>query len=77
MANVVQLPSRNTFTVDQALDNSKTKNLEEVLIIGVDANGELFMNTSRMTRKDALWLMEMGRHWTVSNRDIMSENKFE
>lgn len=75
MSNVVHLPSSAAFTVEQALDNSKTKDLKEVVVLGIDQNGDLFMNTSRMSRKDALWIMEIARLWTLQGRDLIAERK--
>jgi hypothetical protein len=41
-------------------------NLQDVLIVGYDGNGELLVRSSRMDRKDALWLAELLRNWAIN-----------
>ncbi len=67
---ITSLPATTTFTTRQALlsamEFSDNDNLQDVLIVGYDGNGELLVRSSRMDRKDALWLSEMLRDWALT-----------
>lgn len=60
MNNVFAFPPTTTMTVKQALDsvNEMHECLTDVLIVGYDDDGDLFVRSSRMDRKDALWMAE-------------------
>lgn len=58
---VIPLPPTTTMTVEQALASAQRENLHDVLVVGYDPEGELVIRSSRMQRKDALWLCEMLR----------------
>tara|TARA_R110002096_G_scaffold172484_7_gene346189 strand:- start:1969 stop:2208 length:240 start_codon:yes stop_codon:yes gene_type:complete len=57
-ANLATLPLSANYTVDQALAAAKNKKLTDVLMVGYNADGELICIGSRMTRRDALWMIE-------------------
>ncbi len=65
MKTVVAFPASVTFTPEQALlsvlEFARNDNLQDVLIVGYDADGDLLVRSSRMDRKDALWLAEQLR----------------
>ena len=67
---ITSLPPTTTFTPRQALlsamEFSDNDNLQDVLIVGYDGEGELIVRSSRMDRKDALWLAELLRNWAIS-----------
>ena len=67
---ITSLPATTTFTPRQALlsamDFADNDNLQDVLIVGYDGNGELVVRSSRMDRKDALWLAELLRNWAIN-----------
>jgi hypothetical protein len=71
--NVRSLPPTITYTVEQALQDAlqyaQTSGLKDVLIIGEEPNGVLFIRSSRMTRKDALWLAERSRLYSLGIGD--------
>ena len=48
-----------------ALAHAKAGRLQDVLIVGYDANGDLYVRSSRMDRKDALWLSEQLRKYAL------------
>lgn len=48
---VTKLPAATTYTVEQALDDAKQMNLNDVLILGYDENDMLAVRSSRMTRE--------------------------
>ena len=65
-ANVFSLPATTTFTVEQALESARSLDMADVLVIGYDRDGDLVIRSSRMDRKDALWLCEMARAWALN-----------
>ena len=67
MTKVTKLPPSTTFTVDQALDAAKQMQLNDVLILGYDKNDALFVRSSRMTRAEALFLVELGKIHTMGS----------
>lgn len=48
-----------------ALEFSESDNLQDVLVVGYDAAGDLVVRSSRMDRKDALWLSEQLRQYAL------------
>lgn len=60
MGNIVSLPPTTTMTPEQALasalDFAQSDGLQDVVIVGYDSDGVLFVRSSRMDRKDALWM---------------------
>lgn len=69
MGNVSNLPPSSFFTPEQALHSARNENLESVLILGYDEKESLVILTSRIERKDALWLLEEAKLY------IMGEEK--
>lgn len=69
MENIISFPATDTFTPEQALfsalEFAKNNNLKEVLIVGYDGDNELLVRSSRMERKDALWLAEQLRNYAT------------
>lgn len=67
---ITALPASTTFTPKQALLSAmefvENDNLQDVLIVGYDGDGELVIRSSRMDRKDALWLSELLRNWALN-----------
>lgn len=65
MKNILSFPPTTTMTPQQALlsvlEFANNDNLQDVLIVGYDGAGELLVRSSRMDRKDALWLAEQLR----------------
>lgn len=59
MNTVLRFPATTTMTVEQALASAEAANLRDVLICGYDEDGDFIVRSSRMDRKDALWLAEM------------------
>ena len=59
--NIVRLEASPNFTVEQALQDTLHRNLQDVLIIGYDQDGMFFSRSSKMGLKDALWLAELAK----------------
>ncbi len=68
---VLLLPASTTFTVNRALDSAKQADLKEVLIIGTDEQDFLYVRSSRMTCKEALWLAEKLRNYALSGGEFV------
>lgn len=60
MDNVRTIISNN-MTPEQALRSAIERAPQEVLIIGHDGKGRLIMRSSKMSRKDSLWLVEAAK----------------
>lgn len=67
--NVISMPASTSFTPEQALESAKSAALTDVLVIGYDADGALFVRSSRLTRAEALFLLEKGRDYVMYPED--------
>lgn len=67
--NVISMPASTSFTPEQALESAKSVALTDVLIIGYDADGSLFVRSSKLTRAEALFLLEKGRDYVMYPED--------
>lgn len=67
--NVISLPASVNYTAEQALksalDYCQEGELTDVMIIAYDADGDLFVRSSKMTRADGLFMVEKAREWTM------------
>jgi hypothetical protein len=66
---VTKLPAATTYTVEQALDDAKQMNLNDVLILGYDEHDTLAVRSSRMTREQALVLIKLGELHTLGENE--------
>ena len=71
MKNVLAFPATDTMTPQQALlsalEFANNGNLQDVLVVGYDGDGGLLVRSSRMDRKDALWLSEQLRRYALGD----------
>ena len=51
----------DNMTPEQALESAMRLNLTEVVVLGYDNEGELRVRSSKMTRAEALFLIELGK----------------
>lgn len=65
-AAVFRLPASTNFNVEQALQSALAENLADVLVIGYDADGDLFVRSSRMTCAEAAFLTIKAQQWATS-----------
>lgn len=63
--DVLRFPPSSTLTVDQALDSAKQRGPKDVVVVGVTEDGDLITRSSRMTRAEALWIIEQARRWLL------------
>lgn len=70
--NIIAFPASTTFTPEQALHSvlefARNDNLTDVLIAGYDGSGDLIVRSSRMTKPDALFILEKLRMWVLHER---------
>jgi len=70
LKNVVALPASATMSAEQALlsalEFTRENNLTDVLIAGYDADGVLIVRSSRMTRAEALFMLEKTKEWAMT-----------
>jgi hypothetical protein len=67
-ANVIALPASTNFTAEQALQSALglEVSLSDVLVVGYDADGALYVRSSRMTCAEAVFLLEKAKQWAMS-----------
>lgn len=64
-AEVVELGAHERMTVADALGLTLRESPSEVMIIFVDAEGEIGIRTSGMANKDALWNLEVAKSMII------------
>lgn len=71
--NVFAFPPSVTMTPEQALRSALefavNDNMQDVLVVGYDGDGFLIVRSSRMDRKEALWLSEKLREYALNGGD--------
>ena len=69
MKNIFAFPVTTTMTQQQAilseLEFANNDNMQDVLVVGYDAEWCLIVRYSRMNRKEALWLCEQLRKYAL------------
>lgn len=65
--NIISFPRLNSedIPVDRLLEQALSEDLQSVLLIGKDKNGDYFLSSSDVDIKNMLWLIE------VLKREIM------
>lgn len=70
MSNLIRLPPTTTMNAEQALQSAlvdaESKHLADVLIIGYDADGVLYIRSSRLTCAEAFFLANKAARWAES-----------
>ena len=64
-APVIDLPPAETLRPDQAIGELGKLAWEEVIGIGVTAEGDFEVINSAMTAERALWLIEWAKRWAM------------
>jgi len=58
VGNVLKFQGKEpATTVEQALDMASKANYKEILILGYDKDDDLYVVSSQMDTKDALWIL--------------------
>lgn len=67
MTNLIRLPATTTMTAEQALQSAlvdaESNHLQDVLIIGYDAEGDLYIRSSRISCAQAFFLAHKAARW--------------
>ncbi len=67
MTNLIRLPPTTSMTAEQALatcmTDAQSGHLQDVLIVGYNSKGELFIRSSRLTRAEAFFLASKAARW--------------
>jgi len=61
MAQIIELGAHERMTVEEALQLTLREKPTEVLVLFFDAEDDFGLRSSIMSRKDALWLIELAR----------------
>jgi len=76
--NVISLPASENFTPEQALKHTlalcENGKVQDVLIVGYDSDNDLLTFSSRMSRADAVFLLEKAKEWVMYG-GIKEKNK--
>lgn len=74
MTNLIRLAPSTTMTAEQALQSAlvdaESKHLQDVLIIGYDEDGDLFIRSSRLTCAEAMFMANKAFRWAESGGEI-------
>jgi hypothetical protein len=62
---VIDLPASVNYTPEQALHSALKAGLTDVMVLGYDEDGELFVRSSKMNRAEGLFMTEKARDWTM------------
>lgn len=62
---VIELPASTNYNAEQALQSALKADLTDVLIIGYDQDGDLFIRSSRMTRAEGLFMVKKAEDWSM------------
>jgi len=68
LADVLVLPGSTSYTPVQALDSAKKFNFSDVMIIGYE-DGDLIIRSSRLSRAEALWMLECAKIHAMDTGD--------
>jgi hypothetical protein len=63
---VISLPTSTNYTAEQALQSALQMELTDVMIIGYDFEGCLFVRSSKMTKAEGLFMAEKAKHWAMT-----------
>jgi hypothetical protein len=66
--NVTYMPASAYMKPDQAIDSLQhcKEDLTDILIVGYDTDGDLFVRSSHLSRADALFLLEKAKDWVFN-----------
>jgi hypothetical protein len=63
---VIDLPASTNYSPEQALNSALKADLTDVMVIGYDQDGDLFVRSSRMTRAEGLFMVKRAEDWTMN-----------
>jgi len=66
VAEIIELGAHERMTPEEALSLTIREQPKEVLVLFFDAEDDFGLRSSNMSRKDALWLIELARQEILS-----------
>lgn len=74
MTNLIRLPPTTTMTAEQALQSAlvdaEAKHLTDVVICGYDADGALYIRSSRLTCAESMFLLTKAMRWSENGGEL-------
>lgn len=74
MTNLIRLPPTTTMSAQQALESAlvdaEAKHLVDVLICGYDADGDLYIRSSRINCAEAFFLANKAARWAQNGGQL-------
>ena len=74
MTNLIRLPPTTTMSAEQALQSAlvdaESKHLADVLIIGYDDDGSLYIRSSRLTCAEAFFMANKAMRWAETGGQL-------
>ena len=74
MTNLIRLPPSTNLNAEQALQSAladaETKHLMDVLIVGYDEDGDLYIRSSRLTCSEAFFMANKAMRWAESGGEL-------
>ena len=71
--NLAHLPLSANLNPEQALKAALQKDFNEVLICGFDKDGNFVSLNSKMSRRDALWIIENAREFALFGESLTDQ----
>ena len=62
MADLIELDSNSNLSPIELLARYQRMNLKQVLIIGRDEDGDVYMGSNRIPKAETLWLLEIAKN---------------
>lgn len=74
MTNLVRLPPSTSMTAEQALQSAlvdaESKHLADVLIVGYDEDGDLYIRSSRLNCAQAFFMANKAMRWAEAGGEL-------
>ena len=62
---ITELPASVHYTPEQALATALRAGLTDVIVLGYDEDGDLFVRSSKMTRAEGLFMVKKAEQWCM------------
>jgi len=74
MTNLIRLPPSTNLNAEQALQSAlvdaETKHLADVLIVGYDEDGDLYIRSSKLTCAQAFFMANKALRWAEAGGEL-------
>ena len=62
---IIELPASVNYTPEQALASALKADLTDVIVLGYDQDGDLFVRSSKLTRAEGLFMVKKAEQWCM------------